>query len=238
MTWYTGSVAPVPQANRDAYRNHLATAWPVMRRHGALRMVESWGVDLPRGKVNDFHVAVEASAEEGIVFAWLEWSDQAAADAAFSAMQKDPAMQEMGEMPFDGSRMIFGGFDPVLSEGSDRNAGYLQGFVLPVPESNKTAYVDLSRQIWEQSFKAQGCLGTVEGWGVDVPHGRKTDFHRAVLAKPGEVPLFSWTAWPDRARCDAAAAAMSDHPDVEMPFDGMRMFWGGFEVIFDSDRDG
>ena len=73
---------------------------------------------------------------------------------------------------------------------------------------------------------------------MDVPHGSRTDFYRATLAKAGEVPMFSWVAWPDKATCDKAAQVMeADMAGKEMspmPFDGMRMIWGGFEPIFDS----
>jgi uncharacterized protein YbaA (DUF1428 family) len=80
----------------------------------------------------------------------------------------------------------------------------------------------------------------VENWGEDVPHGKQTDFYRATDAKDGEVPLLSWIEWPDRATADKAQAGMEaemkDKPMPEMPFDGMRMFWGGFAPIFDSDK--
>lgn len=182
---------------------------------------------------------MNAREDEVVVFAWLEWSDKAAADAAWQKMQGDPAMAGM-DMPFDGSRMIFGGFEPVFEGGTDRGAGYFQGFALAVPEKNKAAYAKMAREAWEDAFQPNGCLGIVEAWGVDVPHGKQTDFYRASKAEHGEVPLFSWTAWPDRATCDAAGKAMEAGMEgqefPEMPFDGKRMMWGGFEPIFDSDK--
>ena len=87
-------------------------------------------------------------------------------------------------------------------------------------------------------FQKGGALGMIETWGEDVPRGKKTDFYRATKAEEGEVPVFSWTAWPDRATCDAAAKAMEaemgDFDPSQMPFDGMRLMWAGFEPIFDS----
>lgn len=240
MTYYTGSITAVPTANRQKYIKHARAAWKLLRDHGASRMVESWGVDVARGKVNDLYGAVNAKDDEAIVFSWIEWPDRGAADAAWRKMQSDPAGAAMADMPFDGSRMIFGGFEPIFTQGTDRGAGYFQGFALAVPEMNKAAYVATAEMAWDTAFRPQGCIGMVEAWGVDVPHGKRTDFHRATRIEAGEVPVFSWTAWPDRATCDAAAAAMEadmagqEFPD--MPFDGMRMMWGGFEPVFDSGR--
>ena len=89
-----------------------------------------------------------------------------------------------------------------------------------------------------EMFRRLGATWQVECWGTDVPHGTQTDFYRATQAKDGEVPLFSWIEWPDRATCDNAARQMeSEMAGMEMPsmpFDGMRMFWGGFTPVFDS----
>lgn len=238
-SYYTGSLTAVPTVNRQSYLDHVHAVWLLFRKHGALRMVEAWGVDIPRGKVNDLHGAVNTRDGETVVFSWIEWTDKAGADAAWQKISADPAMAEIPPMPFDGSRTIFGGFESIVSLGTDRGAGYLQGFALAVPEQNRQAYADLANPIWHDVFRPNGCLGMVEAWGVDVPHGKQTDFHRATLIEDGEVPVFSWTAWPDKASYDAAAgameAAMAGQPYPEMPFDGMRMMWGGFEVIFDSD---
>lgn len=239
MTYFTGSIAAVPNANRRDYIDHVTAVWPLFRNHGATRIVETWGVDVPRGKVNDLYGAVHARQDEAVTFSWLEWPDKATADAAWQEIPGDPAMTGM-RMPFDGSRMIFGGFEPVFVGGTDRGAGYFQGFALAVPEKNKAAYVRMAREAWEEAFRPNGGLGIVEAWGVDVPHGRQTDFYRASKAEEGEVPLFSWTAWPDKATCDAASRAMEAGMEgqefPEMPFDGTRMMWGGFEPLFDSDR--
>ncbi len=239
MTYYTGSIAAVPTANQQKYMEHATAAWPLFKSLGATRMVETWGVDVPKGKVTDFYGAVNARDDESIVFSWIAWPDKATAEAAWKSMQDDPAMNEMPDMPFDGSRMIFGGFSPVFEQGSDTGAGYYQGFTLAVPEGNKSAYADMAGQGW-QMFRKGGALGMIETWGEDVPHGKQTDFHRATKAEDGEVPVFSWTAWPDRATCDAAARAMeadmADFDMSQMPFDGMRMMWAGFEPVFDSDN--
>lgn len=241
MPYFTGSITPVPTANKAAYLDHARRAWPLFRDRGAVRMVETWGEDVQPGKLTDLLRAVQAKPEETVVFSWIEWPDRATADAAWHGMMSDPSVgEQMGEMPFDGPRMIFGSFVPLIAEGTDRNAGYYQGFVTPVPSASKAAYEALAHSAWAEMFQPNGCLGSFENWGEDVPRGKQTDLYRAVDAKDGEAIVFSWTAWPDRATCDAAAKAMQAGMEgqemPEMPFDGMRMIWGGFSVLFDSDQ--
>lgn len=239
LTYYTGMVAAVPTANRQKYIDHVRIAWPLFEKFGATRMIETWGVDTPKGKVTDFQGAVNARDDETIVFTWIEWPDRATADTAWTDMQDDPGMAAMAEMPFDGSRMIYGGFEPLMAVGEIAGAPFYQGFLLAAPERNRDSYIKMARDAWGM-FEKFGCLGIAENWGVDVPRGRQTDFYRATKAKDGEAVLFSWTAWPDRKTCDEAGrkmeAEMAGQEMPEMPFDGMRMMWGGFETIFDSAR--
>lgn len=241
MTYYSGSVAPVPDANRQAYVDHARRAWPFMREHGATRMVETWGEDVAHGKQTDFFRAVAAQEGETPVFSWIEWPDRATADAGFEKMMNDPSFHEqLGEVPFDGRRMIFGSFSPLFTAGTDRGAGWYQGFLVPVPEANRQAYADLAREAHETMFAPNGCAGIFECWGEDVPRGQQTDMYRATDAQDGEAIVLSWTAWPDRATCEVAArameAAMAGRPMPDMPFDGKRMIFGGFAPLFDSDR--
>ncbi|MFV0276339.1 MAG: DUF1428 domain-containing protein [Parahaliea sp.] len=237
MSYYTGLIAAVPTANRAKYLEHARATWPLFQGRGATRLVETWGVDIQAGKVTDFYGAVAARDGESIVYSWIEWPDRATADSAWHDIHNDPASANMPAMPFDGSRMIFGGFESVFAAGSRAAAGYYQGFSLAVPEANRAAYVKMAGDAWP-AFRKGGCLGMFENWGVEVQRGEQTDFYRATKAQDGEVPLFSWTAWPDRATCEAAAKAMEaemgDFDFSSMPFDGMRMMWGGFEPIFDT----
>lgn len=114
MPYYTGLVAAVPTARKQDYIAHAAASWNVFAKHGATRMVETWGVDVPHGHTTDFHRAVEAGGDETVVFSWIAWPDRATCDRAAKAMQEDPAMQDMPEMPFDGKRMMWAGFEPVF----------------------------------------------------------------------------------------------------------------------------
>lgn len=114
MTYYSGFVLAVPTANKQKYIDHAQKAWPFFERRGAIRMVESWGVDVPHGKVTDFYRASQAKDDETVLFSWIEWPDRATADTAFQSMMDDPDMQAMSEMPFDGMRMMWGGFEPIV----------------------------------------------------------------------------------------------------------------------------
>lgn len=117
MTYISGFLLAVPTANKQKYIDHAKAAWPHFQKWGAVRMIETWGVDVPHGKVTDFHMATKAKDDETVVFSWIEWPDRATADAAYEKMMSDPEMAKMGEMPFDGMRMMWGGFEPVVDEG-------------------------------------------------------------------------------------------------------------------------
>ena len=113
---------------------------------------------------------------------------------------------------------------------------YITGFLTPVRNENKDRYVASARKGWE-FFKEFGATAQVEGWGVDVPDGKTTSFPMAVKLENGETVVFSWLIWPDKATADAAWQKMMDDPrmkDMDMPFDGKRMMWGGFEPVFES----
>jgi uncharacterized protein YbaA (DUF1428 family) len=116
MAYIEGFVLAVPTANKETYRAYAQKAFAVFKKHGATRLVECWGDDVPEGKLTDFRGAVKAEANETVVFSWIEYPDKQTRDVVNRAMSEDPAMQEFGEMPFDGKRMIFGGFEPIVDE--------------------------------------------------------------------------------------------------------------------------
>jgi len=237
MTYFEGFIAPVPEANKDAYIKHATDGATVLLRLGVQQQVEAWDSDVPEGKVTDFRKAVDAKPDEKVVLAWFQYPDRATRDATNAKMMSDPSIKEQfSEMPFDGKRMIFGGFDAIVEEGSARG-GYVDGFVVPVPEGKREAYRDLAAKM-AKAFRQHGATRVVEAFSDDVPKGEVTDFYRAVKAEDGEGVVFSFIEWPDKARRDEAwKAIMADEslrPQGEMPFDGKRMFWGGFDKILDT----
>ena len=239
MTYVQGFVLAVPEENKEAYRKHASDALPLFREFGVTRLVEAWGDDVPDGKVTDFRRAVQAKEGESVVFSWFEFPSKEVCQAAGEKMMSDPRMKEMGSnMPFDGKRMIFAGFEPIVEEAAGGPMGYVDGYVIPVPKGNRDAYRDMAQEAW-QVFRDHGATRVVEAWGDDVPDGKVTDYRRAVKAEDGENVVFSWVEWPSKAARDEGwAKVMADErmkPDpANMPFDGKRMFWGGFAPIVDG----
>ena len=140
MNYFEGFIAPVPAANRDAYRKHAKEFASLSHEFGIRRHFEAWDSDVPEGKVTDFRKSVDAKPDEKIVFAFFEYPDRKARDAANEKFMSDPRMEEMGKnMPFDGKRMIVGGFDAIVEEGS-AGGSYTDGFVVPVPEGKREDY--------------------------------------------------------------------------------------------------
>lgn len=115
MSYVDGFVAAVPTANKGAYLKHAREAAAVFREHGATRVVECWGDDVPEGKLTSFPMAVKREANETVVFSWVEWPSREVRDAGMKKVFDDPRMKpDTNPMPFDGKRLIFGGFAPVV----------------------------------------------------------------------------------------------------------------------------
>jgi uncharacterized protein YbaA (DUF1428 family) len=114
MSYIDGFVIPVPAEKRQAYIKMAKDAQAIYLEYGALRVVESWGDDLPKGKINDFHTAIVAEGDEAVIFSWVEWPDKATRDAANQKIMADPRMQPGPDLPFSGARVIYGGFSILL----------------------------------------------------------------------------------------------------------------------------
>lgn len=120
MSYVDGIILAVPKGNKEKFTHHANTADAVFIEWGATRVLECWEDDVPDGKTTDFRRAVKATEDEVVVFSWIEWPDKATRDAAMVKMMSptnmDPRMDpEKNPMPFDGMRMIFGGFVPVVT---------------------------------------------------------------------------------------------------------------------------
>jgi len=114
MRYMDGFLIPVPNGNKQAYIDMAVKAAPIFMEHGAIRVVETWGDDVPVGKVNDFRTAVIAEEGESVVFSWIEWPSKAVRDEGMAKVMKDERMKPDGEMPFSGARMIYGGFATLV----------------------------------------------------------------------------------------------------------------------------
>ncbi len=114
MDYVDGFVAPVALADKAKYVAFARQAALIFREHGATRVVECWGDDVPPGKLTSFPLAVQSREDETVVFSWITWPSKAARDAGMAAFMADPRMAALGDMPFDGKRLIFGGFQMVV----------------------------------------------------------------------------------------------------------------------------
>jgi uncharacterized protein YbaA (DUF1428 family) len=116
MNYVDGFVAAVPTANRDKYLRHAQDAAVVFKEHGALQVVECWGNDVPEGKLTSFPMAVQRKDDETVVFSWVIWPSKAIRDEGWKKVMADPRMQpETNPMPFDGKRLIYGGFEMIVN---------------------------------------------------------------------------------------------------------------------------
>ncbi|TYK64834.1 DUF1428 domain-containing protein [Colwellia echini] len=117
MSYVDGFIAAVPTVNREKYIEHAKISALVFKDHGALSIVETWQDDVPEGEVTSFTLAVKKEADESVVFSWVTWPSKEVRNTAWQAIMEDPRMHpDNNPMPFDGKRLIYGGFDTILNE--------------------------------------------------------------------------------------------------------------------------
>jgi uncharacterized protein YbaA (DUF1428 family) len=115
MSYIDGFVAAVPTANRDAYKKHAERAAVIFKEYGALKVVECWGDDVPDGKLTSFPIAVRKKDDESVVFSWIVWPSRQVRDEGMKKVMADPRSQPTANpMPFDGKRLIYGGFQILV----------------------------------------------------------------------------------------------------------------------------
>ena len=142
MSYIDGFVIAVPTGKQPQFIAHASAVDSAFIDHGATRVVECWGADVPKGKTTDFQGAVAAQDDETVAFAWIEWPDKATRDGVMGRMDElaktdqrfDPAKNPM---PFDGKRLIYGGFEVIVEQGRAATDRYVQGFVIPVPAGRR-----------------------------------------------------------------------------------------------------
>jgi len=116
MDYIDGFVAAVSNDKKEEYIEFARAAAAVFMDHGASKVVECWGDDVPPGEVTSFPKAVQCQEDETVVFSWVAWPSKEARDAGNEKVMADPRLQSVGDPPFDGKRIIFGGFQMVLEE--------------------------------------------------------------------------------------------------------------------------
>jgi len=117
---------------------------------------------------------------------------------------------------------------------------YVDGYVLPVPKKNVAAYRRMAQKAGKV-WRDHGALEFIECVADDVKPGKHTSFPQSVKLKPGETVVFSWIVFNSRAHRDRVNAKVMKDPRLAnmmdpkaMPFDGKRMFWGGFKVLVEG----
>lgn len=114
MQYVDGFIAAVPTANKEAYKAHAEQSAILFKEYGALSVIDCWGDDVPPGKLTSFPQAVMCQEDETVVFSWMTWASKEARDAGWEKMMADPRMSpENMPMPFDGKRLIYGGFQQI-----------------------------------------------------------------------------------------------------------------------------
>ena len=114
MHYVDGCVIPVPTASKEAFCQHARELGHIFKEYGALQVVDCWGDDVPEGKLTSFPMAVKREATETVVFSWITWPSRAVRDAGWEKVMADPRMNNKERTPpFDGKRMIYGGFQMV-----------------------------------------------------------------------------------------------------------------------------
>lgn len=117
MNYVDGFVLAVPKENKARYIAHAKFAAAIFKDHGALTLVECWGDDVPEGEVTSFPMAVKCQPDEVVCFSWITWPSKQARDEGMKKVMADPRMEsDLLQMPFDGKRMIYGGFQTIVSE--------------------------------------------------------------------------------------------------------------------------
>jgi uncharacterized protein YbaA (DUF1428 family) len=113
MSYIDGFLVPVPEGNKQAYIDSAKMAAPIFVEYGAVRVVEAWNDDIPKGKINDFRTAVIAEETESVVFSLVEWPSKEVRDAGMAKFMNDDRLKN-SDMPFSGDRMIYGGFASIV----------------------------------------------------------------------------------------------------------------------------
>jgi uncharacterized protein YbaA (DUF1428 family) len=239
MTYVQGFMIPVTEANKAAYKKMAEETAPIFIDHGALRIVENWDNQVPKGATTDMYLAVRAEKDERVVFSWIEWESENACNDAHEKIMADERMQNPPEeMPFDGMRMVYAGFNVLGESGDGGSLGYVQGYVAPVAKEQRQPFSNMCATMREIAIDS-GALHAVDSLSYDIEDGKVTDFKRAVDAEADEGVAFGFVEWASKEAHETGSAKMREDKRMtslggDLPVDGKRMIFGGFEVMLDT----
>ncbi len=115
MNYIDGFIIPVPTASREMYKAYAEKSGALFKEFGVINIVECWGDDVQPGKLTSFPQAVICQEDETVVFSWMTWPSKEVRDAAWEKIMADPRFaQETLPMPFDGKRLVYGGFEKLI----------------------------------------------------------------------------------------------------------------------------
>lgn len=115
MNYIDGFVVAVPNENKELYKKHALDSASIFKEYGALKLVECWGDDVPEGEITSFPMAVKCQKNETVVFSWLTWPSKEIRNKGMEKAMADPRLNpETNPMPFDGMRMLYGGFEVIV----------------------------------------------------------------------------------------------------------------------------
>ena len=240
-----GLVFAVPTANKQAFIDYAKRSDSFLE--GYIRIGYGWEDELLEGQLTDFRKSVQAKTDESIIFVWIEWPDKATRNLEHQNMQarlKSEATFINEIPPFDGARMLSGGFETIIdfettihNKKGDFKMSYFDGFLFAVKSENKEAFIDYANRA---NSLIEGCTRIVYALEDDLQDGQVTDFRMAVQAKDDEAVVFGWEEWPDKEARNKGHELMADYLESHEtlgkeipPFDELRMVFGGFETIIE-----
>jgi len=236
MTYIQGFLVPVPETKKAAYCKMAEESVELFTDYGAQRIVENWDSQVPKGEATDMYRAVKAEEGERVVFSWIQWESQEAFEDAHEKMGSDERMQEApSEMPFDGARIVYAGFDLLGETGDGGNVGYVQGYVAPVNNGKHEAFAEMCATMRDIAIDS-GALIATDSLSGNISDGETTDFKKAVNAQADESIAFGYVEWASKEAFELGSAKMREDKRMQamgadMPVDGKRMILGGFETL-------
>ena len=228
----------MPQENKQAYLDHVREAVTLFKDHGATRMVENWGTTCRRARSPTSTARCRRRTTRRCCSAGSNGRREGVRDAGMKAMMQDERMKTLA-MPFDGQRMIFGGFSPIVEKGAARRAPAMPtDSSSPCRGANRDAYIRMALNA-SRVFKEYGAIRVVEAGAMTCPTARSPIFGARSQRKTARPSSSAGSNGRRNRRADEAWPKLMADPRMQpdkanMPFDAQRMIYGGFATILDE----